>query len=71
MGIYPNGIGVRIEADGPGAVNPAQQSGEGWWGKGWELPQMVRGEYFPQLSFNLTTIFEDGDHDWDKVSPES
>ncbi len=44
VGIYPDGIQVGIEADGPGAVYRAQQSGEGWSGKGWELPQMVRGK---------------------------
>jgi hypothetical protein len=42
VGIYPDRKGVRVKADGPGAVNCAQQSGEGWSRHGWQLPQMVR-----------------------------
>ncbi len=44
MSIYPNGIGVGIKANGLGAVDGTQQSGEDWLEYGWELPLMVRGK---------------------------
>ncbi len=71
VGIYPNRIGVGIESDGPGVVDRTKQSGEGWLGYGWELPQTVGGDLLPQQLFHTTTNFEDRDPDWNKVSPES
>ena len=70
MGANPDRVRVGVEADGCGAVHCTQDSSAGWSGDGRELPQVTRGENLPHPSLNRTTNFEDGDHDWDKVSPE-